>query len=67
VALSSGLLFIWGLGASIGPFLVGQVMQYAGSDKLFPSIAVGSFALALFTAWKISRQTFHLRSIRAKP
>jgi hypothetical protein len=34
------------------------VMQYAGSDKLFPSIAAGSFVLALFTTWKISRQRF---------
>lgn len=56
VAMSSGLLFVWGLGASIGPFLVGQVMQYAGSDKLFPSIAAGSFVLALFAVWKISRR-----------
>jgi len=56
VAISSGLLFVWGLGASIGPFLVGQVMQYAGSDKLFPTIALGSLILALFTGWKITRQ-----------
>jgi MFS family permease len=58
VAMSSGLLFIWGLGASIGPFVVGQVMQYAGSEMLFPSIAVGSAILAMFTIWKISRQSF---------
>jgi MFS family permease len=56
VAMSSGLLFIWGLGASIGPFLVGQVMQYAGSDKLFPTIACGSLVLALFTGWKLFRE-----------
>ncbi|HWT96053.1 MAG TPA: MFS transporter [Terriglobales bacterium] len=58
VAMSSGLLFIWGLGASIGPFIVGQVMQYAGSEMLFPSIAVGSALLAMFTIWKISRRSF---------
>jgi hypothetical protein len=49
-------LFVWGMGASICPFLVGQIMQYAGSDKLFLSIAAGSFVLALFTAWKITRR-----------
>jgi MFS family permease len=56
VAMSSGLLFVWGLGASIGPFIVGQVMQYAGSDKLFPTIALGSLILALFTGWKVTRR-----------
>lgn len=56
VAMSSGLLFVWGLGASIGPAIVGQVMQYWGSDKLFLSIAVGALILALFAAWQTSRR-----------
>jgi MFS family permease len=56
VAMSSGLLFVWGLGASIGPAVVGQVMQYWGSDKLFLSIAIGALVLALFAAWKTSRR-----------
>ncbi|MET1027934.1 MAG: MFS transporter [Dongiaceae bacterium] len=62
VATSSGLLFAWGLGASIGPLIVGQIMALLGSDVLFPCIGAGSLLLACFALWRHLRPDAPLRT-----
>lgn len=56
VAASSGLLFIWGLGSSIGPFSVGWLMVPLGPDGLFDFLAVGFEAVALFGIYRVFRR-----------
>lgn len=48
VAASAGLLFAWGLGASIGPAVVGFVIVPLGANGLFAVAALGYGILALF-------------------
>jgi hypothetical protein len=48
VAASAGLLFAWGLGASIGPAVVGVAMGPLGATGLFTVAAAGYGVLALF-------------------
>jgi predicted MFS family arabinose efflux permease len=48
VAASAGLLFAWGLGASIGPAVVGFAMGPLGARGLFIVAAAGYGILALF-------------------
>ncbi len=50
VAASAGLLFAWGLGASIGPTVVGFAMGPLGARGLFIAAAAGYGILALFVA-----------------
>lgn len=50
VAASAGLLFAWGLGASIGPAVVGFAMGPLGARGLFIVAAAGYGILALFVA-----------------
>lgn len=55
-AASSGLLFINGLGAMTGPFLIGAMMSRIGPDAYFLYIG-GLFALiALYAAWRSTRR-----------
>jgi len=56
VAASSGLLFIWGLGASIGPFSVGLLMESLGPSGLFDFLAAGFAAIALFGLYRVFRR-----------
>lgn len=56
VAASSGLLFIWGLGSSIGPFSVGWLMVPLGPAGLFDFLAVGFAAVALFGIYRVFRR-----------
>lgn len=56
VAASSGLLFIWGLGASIGPFSVGWLMVPLGPEGLFDFLAVGFALVALFGLYRVFRR-----------
>ncbi len=56
VAASSGLLFIWGLGASAGPFTVGLLMERLGPNGLFDFLAAGFAAVALFGLYRIFRR-----------
>jgi MFS family permease len=48
VATSSGLLLIYGIGAAIGPLLVGPLMQYAGPQTFLAFFAVSHGGLAVF-------------------
>ncbi|MGD9742684.1 MAG: MFS transporter [Dongiaceae bacterium] len=50
VAASAGLLFAWGLGAAIGPTVIGLAMDPLGANGLFIVCAVGYTTLALFVA-----------------
>lgn len=56
VAASSGLLFIWGLGSSVGPFSVGWLMVPLGPDGLFDFLAAGFAAVALFGIYRVFRR-----------
>jgi len=53
VAASAGLLFAWGLGASIGPAVIGFAMGPLGSAGLFIVAAGGYGVLALFVAMRM--------------
>ncbi len=46
VAASAGLLFAWGLGASIGPTIAAAVMRPLGAKGLFAYVAAMLFAIA---------------------
>ena len=48
VAASSGLLFAWGLGASIGPAAAAALMRPLGPAGLFVFVAAGLAAIAAF-------------------
>src|SRR5260221_1110637 len=56
VAASSGLLFIWGSGASIGPFSVGWLMVPLGPEGLFDFLAAGFASVALFGIYRLFRR-----------
>lgn len=56
VATSAGLLFAWGLGASIGPTLGGVVIRPFGADGLFIFTAATLSLIALFVAFRMLRR-----------
>ncbi|TXH32915.1 MAG: MFS transporter [Rhodospirillaceae bacterium] len=56
VAASSGLLFIWGLGSSVGPFTVGLLMVPLGPNGLFQFLAAGFALVALFALYRVFRR-----------
>ena len=56
VAASSGLLFVWGLGSSVGPFSVGWLMVPLGPNGLFDFLTVGFAAVALFGLYRVFRR-----------
>ncbi len=53
---SGGLLFINGVGAVIGPLLLGFAMAQVGTRGYFATIAVLLFALALYASWRATRR-----------
>ncbi|MFC5415731.1 MFS transporter [Dongia soli] len=56
VAASSGLLFIWGLGSSVGPFTAGLLMVPLGPNGLFQFLAAGFAVVALFALYRVFRR-----------
>ena len=55
-AASAGLIFINGLGAIGGPLLTGWIMGQIGPDGFFLFMALLFAALALYTAWRMTRR-----------
>jgi MFS family permease len=57
VATSAGLLFAWGLGASLGPTLGGIIIRPFGEDGLFMFTAVALCLIAAFVAFRMMRRS----------
>lgn len=57
VAASGGLLFAWGLGASIGPAVVGQLMRFTGPAGLFLFIGAVLGVTGLFIVVRMLART----------
>jgi MFS family permease len=53
VAASSGLLFAWGVGSSVGPTLAGGVISLIGPGGLFLFMAGAMAALGAFVIWRM--------------
>ncbi|WP_420416278.1 MFS transporter [Pacificispira sp.] len=53
VEVSSGLLLLYGVGAAVGPIVIGPIMEKAGHGSLFVMIAATFAALALFAIYRI--------------
>jgi MFS family permease len=53
VALSSTLLFIWSLGAAIGPTTGTYAIELVSPSAFFVYVAVLSLAFTLFAAWRL--------------
>lgn len=56
VAASSGLLFAWGLGASIGPSLAGYSMHALGPQALFLFLGCGYGLIVIFALYRVLRR-----------
>jgi len=56
VRAAAGLLFIWGIGASVGPTLVGLVMEAIGESGLFLYTGAGYIFVALFAIYRVFRR-----------
>ena len=57
VAASGGLLLVWAIGATIGPFGASLVMGRMGPSGLFVYLAGVAFVLAGFTRYRMARRT----------
>ncbi|MFO1104825.1 MAG: MFS transporter [Amaricoccus sp.] len=55
-AASGGLLFINGLGAVSGPFVIGWLMTRFGADGYFLFLAVLFAAVAAYALWRMTRR-----------
>jgi MFS family permease len=56
VALSSTLLFVWSLGAAIGPAAGSLVMELTRPSGFFVYAAVLTLAFTLFAVWRLTRR-----------
>jgi MFS family permease len=56
VGASSSLILINGAGAALGPIVVGLLMQVAGPQAYFLSLAALTGALALYDLWRKTRR-----------
>jgi MFS family permease len=56
VALSSTLLFVWALGAAVGPTAGTYAIQLISPVAFFIYVAILTFAFTLFAVWRLSRR-----------
>jgi MFS family permease len=56
VPAAAGLLFLWGVGACIGPTLIGFIMEWIGPEGLFYHLGVGFALVALFAVYRVFRR-----------
>lgn len=56
VAMTSGLMTVWGIGSMIGPIVSSSAMEWFGPRGLFGTIAFGTVGLIAFTLWRIRRR-----------
>lgn len=62
--LTSGMLFIWAIGAASGPIAAAQVMEVTGPAGLFLFSAVITGAVAVFILWRVTRRGPVPREVR---
>jgi MFS family permease len=55
-AASGGLLFVNGMGAIVGPLVIGRMMGVIGPNGFFLFIAVLTGALALYAGWRATQR-----------
>ncbi len=53
VAASAGLLFAWGIGASVGPIVAAPAMRFFGANGLFYFVSACHVVLAGFIAYRM--------------
>ena len=53
---SGGLLFVNGVGAVLGPLVIGVAMDAVGTRGFFATIAVLMLSLAIYAAWRSTRR-----------
>ena len=56
VPAAAGLLFLWGVGACVGPTLVGFIMEWVGPEGLFLYLGIGCALVALFALYRVFRR-----------
>ncbi len=56
VRAAAGLLFVWGIGASVGPTLAGLIMEWVGNAGLFLYIGIGYALIAMFALYRVFRR-----------
>ena len=56
VALSSSLMLVWGVGASLGPLAAAAAMEWLGPSGLFVHAAFFSLAFIGFATWRMTRR-----------
>ena len=56
VALSSTLLFVWSLGAAVGPAAGSLVMELTRPSAFFVYASALTFAFTLFALWRLTRR-----------
>ncbi|HEU4826574.1 MAG TPA: MFS transporter [Dongiaceae bacterium] len=56
VPAAAGLLFLWGVGACVGPTLIGFIMERVGPAGLFLYLGVGFALVALFALYRVFRR-----------
>ncbi|MCG8354395.1 MAG: MFS transporter [Kiloniellales bacterium] len=57
VAASAGLYFVYGLGASLGPFAASAVMSVMGPQGYYASLAVVGSVVGLFALYRMTRRS----------
>lgn len=55
-AASGGLLFVNGMGAIIGPLVIGRMMDVIGPDGFFLFIGVLTAILAVYAGWRMTQR-----------
>jgi len=56
VAMTSGLMLVWGIGSMIGPIFSSSAMEWWGPQGLFGTVTMGTLGLIVFTLWRIRRR-----------
>jgi len=56
VALSSSLMLVWGVGASLGPIVAAAAMERLGPGGLFVHAALFSLGFIGFAVWRMTRR-----------
>lgn len=54
---SAGLLFVNGVGATVGPILIGWTINLIGPDGFFLYIALLTAVMAVYAAWRMTRRS----------
>ncbi|ETX16594.1 major facilitator transporter [Roseivivax halodurans JCM 10272] len=55
-AAASGMVFVYGVGAILGPIVTGQVMDLYGPELFWAVLGILFLAIACWTAWRMTRR-----------